>query len=212
MIKQEKGNNVRTLNKVKKLKKLNQLDTNLANEWITTQKKPHIITTCDLNYLITRYNHHQMVRWVASILSTGTTLAFFGYWLSKTPEQVNIDSMLPLSLLATMVGVIIYVLLRPQSPGKIEVFRSVRDFAQDWKEMKALERKGYVYDYRLHNLGQAIAEAQRRLNEPEANRLKKQLRKNQRTILAFGRGQKDWAVYIPDYFELGSETVPLRRQ
>lgn len=183
---------------MKALNMYKQLDTNLANEWIVVHNKNHISDTSDLNDLIKRYNNHQTMRWLVSILIAGITTTLFGYWLSKMPEQINIESISGLSVLVVTMGIITYVLLWPQHPDKVEVFKSVRKFSHDWKELKKLERKGYGFDLNLYQIGGEISEAQRMLNKPKAERLKKKLRKEQKVLLAFGRCKEDWGIYIPE--------------
>ncbi len=183
---------------MKKLDIHRPLDIELANEWIAAQKKPHIETTADLNQQIARYNRFQTVRITASTLVEVVTAVFFGYWLSKTPEQINTETISAFSILLIAIWLIVYCLCRPQAPDKIEVFKSVRKFSGDRKDIKLLENAGRGFESHLEYIGHEIAEANRLKDEPEAKRLKKKLRSEQDILLAFGRCKKGWEHYIPE--------------
>ena len=183
---------------MKTLDKFKQLDTNLANDWIVVHDKTYITHTADLNTQIKRYNRFQMIRYLIATLAAFSIVVFFGYYfLFKIPEQVNGDAIFGLTALASLVWFMVYCFCRAQHPDKVEVFESVRKFARDWKAMKKLEQKGYGFDTHLYQIGDKIAEADRMLDKPKANSLKKKLRKEQKTLLAFGRCREDWGIYIP---------------
>lgn len=183
---------------MKKLNKIEQVDVNTVNKWIVAHGKTYVTNICDLNSQIERYNHFQMIRRLTTTLVALATVAFFGYFLLRAPEQINTDSIFGLSALVALIWCIVYILCRSQHPDKTEVFKSVRKFDHDWKTMKKLEQKGHDFDTHLFNIGYEIAEADRMLNKPEAERLKKKLRKEQKTLLAFGRCKEDWGIYIPE--------------
>lgn len=188
-------------------------ENSLAYRWVRNHKKEHVIDLVDLN-------HHLDVHIKASKLSfwVGTTVAvaatgFFGIWLMRMPEQLNLESGFAISVLIAMLWFIARSWMKTQIFSRnFDAFTSVEQYLMDMEGFEILKQNLEHTSEYLHGLGTEISTSDRR-HGPESSSsksLRKKFKRIHGTLISFGLCNKDWGHYIPNLKEQTQEGGIMR--
>lgn len=200
MIQQEKGNNVRTLNKMKSLTSVGtpQYVTERLNTWFKNHKKDYLTNEDDLADLIRRYNKH-----IARATLFAHLFAFSAFililligWIKAVSTKEIDESILPSTLLIVVIWIITRYGLGSDGEN-MERFDSLRRLHLEWKRLEELHSRAQDNEAYLRYQGEAIATAERRQDKETKKRLKEKFGWDHLVLTNFGVCKAGYEFYIP---------------